>query len=127
MLVWEGVLTMSKSLRVFILTVALMLLANAPAFAGVQDFVLVNNTGSTIYNVYCSPSGSNSWEEDILGDTGTIAPGASATIRFAPNENVQYWDLLVVFDNGVQYPFAEIDLFSVAEITVNSDATANFR
>ena len=118
---------MYKTLRVFVLTVALMLLANAPAFAGAQDFVLVNNTGSTIYNVYCSPTGSNNWEEDILGDTGTIAPGASVTIRFDARENVQYWDLLVVFDNGVQYPFAEIDLFSVSQITVNSDATANFQ
>ena len=118
---------MYRTFRVFVLTVALMLMASVPALAGSQDFVLVNNTGSTIYNVYCSPTGANNWEEDILGDTGTIAPGASVTIRFDARENVQYWDLLVVFDNGVQYPFAEIDLFSVSQITVNSDATANFQ
>lgn len=45
---------MLKSLRVFILAVALMLLANAPAFARAQDFVIVNNTGSTIVNIFCS-------------------------------------------------------------------------
>ena len=117
---------MSKSIRVFILTAALMLLANVPAFAGSQDFVIVNNTGSTIVNIFCSHADTENWEEDLLGDTGTLAPGESATIRFNDADNTQYWDLLVVFDNGVKYPFGDIDLFAVSKITVNSDATANF-
>ena len=108
------------------LAFAVMLLASAPALAGSQDFVLVNNTGSTIHNIYCSPAGTESWEEDILGDNGTLAPGEYATIRFNNSDNRQYWDLLIVFDNGVEYPFANVDLFSVSKITVNSDATANF-
>lgn len=117
---------MSKSIRVFILTAALMLLANVPAFAGSQDFVIVNNTGSTIVNIFCSHADKENWEENLLGDTGTLAPGESATIRFNDADNTQYWDLLVVFDNGVKYPFGNIDLFAVSKITVNSDATANF-
>ncbi len=118
---------MVKALRVFVLTVALMLMANVPAFAGAQDFVIINNTGSTIFNIYCSAVNSGDWEEDILGDTGTIAPGESATIRFAASEGARYWDLRVVFDNGADLYWNNVDLLSVGEITVNSDGTANFR
>ena len=118
---------MYRTFRVFVLTVALMLMASVPALAGSQDFVLVNNTGSTIFNVYCSSSGTSDWEEDILGDTGTIAPGASATIRFDAAENSRYWDLRVVFDNGADLYWSNVDLFSIGEITVNSDGTANFK
>ena len=118
---------MLKSLRVFVLTVALMLMASAPALAGSQDFTIINNTGSTIFHIFCSSTNSGSWEEDILGDSGTIAPGASATIRFDAAENSRYWDLRVVFDNGADLYWNNVDLFSVGEITVNSDGTANFR
>lgn len=118
---------MLKSLRVFVLTVALMLMASTPALAGTQDFMIINNTGSTIFHIFCSSADSNSWEEDLLGDSGTISPGASATIRFDPAENSRYWDLRVVFDNGADLYWSNVDLFSIGEITVNSDGTANFR
>ena len=78
-----------------------------------------------VRNSYHKPFIEN-WEENLLGDTGMLAPGESATIRFNDADNTQYWDLLVVFDNGVKYPFGNIDLFAVSKITVNSDATANF-
>ena len=117
---------MLKSLRVFALTVALMIVASASALAYSQDFVLVNNTGSTIFNVYCSSVNSGEWEEDILGDTGTISPGEAATIRFDAAERGRYWDLRIIFDNGADYVFTNVDLFSISRITVNSDATATY-
>ena len=117
---------MVKYLRVMVLAAAVMLIAQAQAFAGAQDFVLVNNTGSTIYNLYCSSANSDNWEEDLLGDTGTLAPGEYATIRFNSGENSQYWDLRLVFDNGTDIYWENVDLLSVSQITVNSDGTANF-
>lgn len=117
---------MFKYLRVMVLAAAVMLIAQAQAFAGAQDFVLVNNTGSTIYNLYCSAADADNWEEDLLGATGTLAPGEYVTIRFNSRERGQYWDLRLVFDNGVDIYWENVDLLSVSQITVNSDGTANF-
>lgn len=116
---------MTKSLRIFVLTVALMLAASVPALAYTQNFVLVNNTGSTVYNLYVSPVNSDNWEEDVLGDN-VIMPGDSSTINFNGRSEC-YWDLRLVFDNGVDLYWENIDLFSISRITINSDGTANFR
>ena len=117
---------MVKYLRVMVLAAAVMLIAQAQAFAGAQNFVLVNNTGSTIYNLYCSSVNSGNWEEDLLGATGTLAPGESATVNFNAGERGRYWDLRLVFDTGVDIYWENIDLFTIGTITVNSDGTANF-
>ncbi len=117
---------MVKYLRVMVLAAAIMLIAQSQAFAGAQNFVLVNNTGSTIYNLYCSSVNSGNWEEDILGDTGTVAPGESVTVNFNASQRGRYWDLRLVFDNGVDIYWENIDLYSIGTITVNSDGTANF-
>jgi hypothetical protein len=116
---------MAKSLRIFVLTLALMALASVPALAYSQNFVIVNNTGSTIYNIYVSPVNSDNWEEDILGDSGVVMPGESKSITFS-GYNDRYWDLRVVFDNGADFYWTNVDLFSISRITVNSNGTANF-
>lgn len=121
----KGCFVMTKSLRIFVLTVALMLAASVPALAYTQNFVLVNNTGSTVYNLYVSPVNSDNWEEDVLGDN-VIMPGDSTTINFN-GRSERYWDLRLVFDNGVDLYWENIDLFSISRITINSDGTANFR
>ena len=56
-----------KSLKVIILTVMLIMAIDNVAFAGVQDFILINHTGYTIYKLNISHSGTNNWEEDVLG------------------------------------------------------------
>ncbi len=117
---------MEKIFRVFILAVAFILVSQASALAGAQDFAIVNNTGSTIHHIFCSRADTNNWEEDVLGSTGVIAPGEHVTITFNAAERGQYWDFRVVFDNGVDLYWEDIDLLSVSVITVNSDGTASF-
>ena len=78
---------MVKIFRMFILAAALMLVSQTQAFAGAQDFSVVNNTGSTIYHIYCSSVGSDNWEEDILGEKGVVMPGESVTITFNASDN----------------------------------------
>ncbi|MBR5913752.1 MAG: hypothetical protein IKZ58_05280 [Selenomonadaceae bacterium] len=117
---------MTKSLRIFVLTVALMLAASVPALAETVDFVLVNNTGSAIFNVYIAPSESDQWGEDVLGDSGTISAGESHTMR-GGDSDVRYWDIRVVFDNEVYYDLQNIDLFTVSRIIVNADGTYNYQ
>ena len=48
------------------------------------------------------------------------------TITFNASERGQYWDFRVVFDNGTDLYWENVDLFSVSVITVNSDGTATF-
>lgn len=117
---------MLKYFRVMVLAAAVMLLAQTQAFAGAQDFVLFNNTGSTVYNLYCSSSDSDSWEEDLLGDSGVLMPGETTRVRFNAAERGRYWDLRLVFDNGADIYWEDVDLLSVSKIIINSDGTANF-
>ena len=117
---------MTKIFRVFILAAALMLMSQTSALAGAQDFAVVNNTGSTIHHIFCSRADTDNWEEDILGDVGVIYPDQYVTITFNAAERGQYWDFRVVFDNGVDLYWEDVDLLSVSVITVNSDGTADF-
>ena len=53
----------------------------APAFADARDFVLINNTGQTIQQVYVSASKDDDWGDDILGED-VLPSGRRVTITF---------------------------------------------
>ena len=99
-----------KSLKIMFLTALFALAMASVAFAGPQDFTLVNNTGYPIYVVNVSPSNTNNWEEDIL-NVG----------------NQQYWDIQAVFEDGSSLAWMGIDLLSVAQVTLNGDGTATLQ
>ena len=69
--------------------------AATSAFAGYQDFILVNNTGSPILTVQVSQTGNRNWEEDVLGDD-VIKPGESHLIRFNGYAE-RFWDIRIVY------------------------------
>jgi hypothetical protein len=117
---------MVKIFRMFFLAAAFMFVAQASAFAGAQDFAFVNNTSLAVHNIYCSSANSDNWEEDVLGESGVVMPGETITIRFNAAQRGQYWDLRVVFENGTDIYWEDIDLLKVSVITVNNDGTANF-
>jgi hypothetical protein len=97
--------------------IVLLLTAAASAFAGDQDFTLVNETGLTIDQLYCSPSDSKDWEEDILG-TDVLADGENAEISFSREETARNWDLLIVDEDGDKIVWDEIDLLEAETITL---------
>ena len=107
-----------KSLRVFLLAAMFVMAFASVAFAGAQDFVLVNNTGYPIYVVNVSPASSNDWQ--ILGN------GQYCEVTF-PTNGVQYWDLQAAFEDGSSLSWYNIDLLSVAQVTLNGDGTASFQ
>jgi hypothetical protein len=94
--------------------VALMMLT---AYAGEQDFVLVNETGLTIDAFYCSPTTTNDWEEDVLGED-ILADEGSVEIRFARDTEACQWDLMIVDEDGDKIVWANIDLCETAKITL---------
>lgn len=107
---------------------ALMSLAATAAFAGKQDFVLVNRTGYDISHVYVSPTKSDDWEEDVLG-RDVLEDGDSWEIAFERGERTCKWDLKVVYaDDDSSAYWRNIDLCSVRKITIRynrkSDTTS---
>ena len=94
-----------------------------------QDFTVVNDTGIEVYSLYVSPTGEDSWGDDIL-TTDTLPSGSSTDIVFDSEVNDQYWDLMIADSAGTTVEWSKIDLFSVSEITLkieNGTPTASFK
>ncbi len=112
-------------IRTIFLTAALLLLMASSAFAGAQDFILVNRTGYDIYVVNVSPSDTEQWEEDILGSQ-ILADGEALQVRF-PLRKQQYWDIQVKFKDGSGLFWMHLDLLHTRVITLNGNGTATLR
>jgi hypothetical protein len=114
-----------KSLKVLFLTALFVMSLASVAFAGAQDFVLVNNTGYPIYVVNVSPASTNNWEEDILGKQ-ILNNGEALQVNFGAG-STQYWDIQAVFEDNSSLSWYNIDLLSVAQVTLNNDGTATLQ
>jgi len=102
------------------LIVSLLILASlaATANAGQQNFVLLNNTGFTINEVYVSPRKARDWEEDVLG-RNQLPNSQFVTINFDRSEKVCAWDLMVVYDDGEEAYWENFDLCSTTFILIS--------
>lgn len=90
------------------------------AFAGDQDFTLVNDTGVEIHAVYVSPTKSDDWEEDVLG-RDTLDDGDSVDIEFARKEKAKYWDLRVEDSDGNSITWNKLNLLEISTLTLHYD------
>ena len=93
---------------------AALLAPGVAAAQGKQDFVLLNNTGYTITEVYVSASNTDDWEEDVLG-WDTLRNGQRVEIEFPRNEKACMHDLKVVYEDGEE---AEWDGMNLCETSV---------
>jgi hypothetical protein len=83
-----------------------------------QDFTLVNRTGYEISAVYVSPSKSDDWQEDVLGED-TLDDGESVNIHFTRAVKTCKWDLKVVYEeDDSSAVWSNIDLCSVSKVTI---------
>ncbi len=82
-----------------------------------RNVTIVNASGQTITNFYGSNSGSNSWEEDILG-TSTLSSGSSADINFDDGSGYCNFDFKVVFSDGTVGVEKGIDVCTTSTYTV---------
>ena len=100
------------------LVLPLALLAPGPAAAqSGLDFTLVNRTGYPIDQLYVGPTTSRSWGNDILGQD-TLPDTQSVNVRFNRNASACQWDLKVVYSDGDESEFRNVNLCSVARITL---------
>ena len=88
-----------------------------PALAGDQDFTLVNKTGYEINQVYVSPSKSDEWEEDVLGQD-VLADGDRVNITFSRKETTCNWDLKVVYSDDTSAVWDAFNLCEVSKIKI---------
>ncbi|MBQ7516749.1 MAG: hypothetical protein IJS96_10755 [Schwartzia sp.] len=118
---------MRKSLlKIFFLAALMMVAAIGTAFAGPQDFVLVNNTGRPIYYLNVSPADAKEWMPDILGSK-VLMEGEKANVTFQGMDGVKLWDLQAEFEDGSSIVWYDIDLYSYRGIILNADATATLQ
>lgn len=93
-----------------------------------QDFTLVNKTGYEIKEVYVSPTNSDDWEEDVLGQ-GVLEDSKKVEIKFHRAATGCKWDLKVVYtDDGSSAVWHGMDLCEISKITIkynrNTDTTS---
>lgn len=114
-----------KNLFSALLLSAFLVVGTSPmALAGDQDFVLNNETGFEIHELYVSPTSTNEWEEDVLG-ADTLADGESTTITFDDAEEEGNWDIMIRDAEGNEHFWHNIDLINTAEITIQGDDDFN--
>jgi len=101
-----------------VVVIAMWFAVAAFARGGKQDFVLHNETGVEIHELYVSPHSSNNWGEDVLGQD-TLAPGASVKITFDDQEKTVKWDLKVADGNKHTIEWDNLDLSKISEATLH--------
>ena len=107
----------------FIMTLAIAGIAMAGS-RGSQNFVLENGTGRVIREIYLSPTSKNSWiYQDELGKN-VLNPGQEIFLDFDPMDNVQYWDIRVVYDNDDEDHWYCLDLFRIFRVTIRPGSIA---
>ena len=108
----------------FLMTLAIAGIAMAGA-RGSQNFTLENGTGRVIREIYLSPTHENAWiYQDELGKN-VLYPGQEIFLDFDPRDNVQYWDIKVVYDNGDEDYWFALDLFRIYQVTVRPNGIAS--
>lgn len=109
---------MKKYLLLVLVAAMFIAVGAAKSQAGDQDFVLINNTGVEINNLYVSPASADEWGDDILGDN-TVEDGNSVTVKFPREADECNWDFMVKDEEGTGVQWTNIDLCKYGKITLH--------
>lgn len=92
------------------------LLMAGQAVAADRVVNIVNRTGYTMVEFYGSNTGTNSWEEDILG-SDVLPHGKSVRIDFSDGTGHCRFDFKAVFDDGDEVIEKNVDVCRVGTFT----------
>lgn len=115
-----------KKTALFLTVMFVLVLSCNIAFAGAQDFTLINNAKYNVAKVYVSPSAVDDWQEDVLGDE-VLMRGEQVNITFARGETASLWDLRVVDENDKTHTWKNINLKKISTVTLNPSGTASWK
>ncbi len=82
-----------------------------------RNVLIVNRTGRTIYRFYGSNVGTNSWQEDILGNQ-VLPSGSSVNIDFNDGTGHCNFDFKIVFPDGSYVEDYNINVCVIGTYTV---------
>lgn len=102
------------------LIAAAALAAAAAPLAAEESFYVVNRTGYTVEQIYLAPTRTDNWEEDVL-DELTLDDGETFKIDMSRSEDVCLWDLRVVYDDGEDAHWNELDLCDISTVILHYD------
>ncbi|MBY6260664.1 hypothetical protein EI613_01830 [Azospirillum sp. 412522] len=100
-----------------LLVASSLFLMHGAAFAGQQDFTIVNKTGYPLKHIYVSENNNNSWDEDILG-RDVLDDGEYFEVAFAKAEKTCKWDMKVVYDDGESAVWQGLNLCQLSKLTL---------
>jgi len=106
-----------KAAAIGVISVLSLLLVSVAFAQGKQDFLLNNQTGVEIHELYVAPHSSDEWEEDILGQD-TLAGGESLNIHFSRKETAKLWDIKIVDGEGNSVEWEGLNLLQISEVTL---------
>lgn len=113
------------ALKIFLFAALMVFAVSGTAMAGSQDFTLINGTGQTIREIYLSPTKCSEWIfQDELGRK-VLRPGQDIFLDFDPMDNVQYWDVKVVYENGNEDYWIGLDLFRIYSLTIRPGGSSS--
>jgi hypothetical protein len=110
---------MNACLKVVAAAAALATLA-IPAAAQNVEFMLYNNSSQTIHYFYASPSNSDDWSYDLLGDTGIIEAGAPASVLIGDGSDQCLYDFRFETAEGGLLEAWAVDICSLESYTITN-------
>lgn len=94
---------------------ALILVASTPLALAANRVVTINNKSSyQIQEFYASNSGTNEWEEDILG-VDVLAPGESVDVDIDDGTGYCKFDFRAVFVDGDEAVKTNVNVCEISE------------
>ena len=114
-IIWKSMFAISLGV------LASLLAATAFALAGKQDFVVHNQTGVEIHELYVSPHSSDDWEDNVLG-RDSLPDGESVKITFEDRDKHVHWDLKVTDKEGNSLEWYDLNLIEISEVTLHWDS-----
>ncbi|MFA9201491.1 MAG: hypothetical protein ACEQR8_09975 [Cypionkella sp.] len=102
------------------LTIAAGLATLAAPLAAEEAFYVVNRTGYTIEQVYLAPTRTSNWEEDVLEEM-VLDDGETFKIDMSRSEDTCLWDLRVVYTDGEDAQWGELNLCEMSTVVLRYD------
>lgn len=91
---------------------------------GIQDFTLINRTGTTIKRLYISPADTSDWEEDVLG-RDMLHDGEQVTIQFNADDTAAIWDMKIVDEDDDEATWTALNLATITQLTLRYDKSGD--
>jgi len=106
------------SFNIIIAFIILAVIGSVFAQAKKHEFILRNQTGVEIHQLFLSPHSSDDWAQDVLG-RDTLPDGEAVQINFDDRDKHDVWDLKVVDGKGASITWEKLDLTKVSDVTIH--------